>query len=173
MPDPARLDLTADRRTVFSESVVFLGDNYTGGDFDLWIKLYPDAPGAPLVQLDPVTDPTAEGIKLVYGGADTVANHVSAGRLSGNGQGSIYSMTNPATGLAYQSTDTLTLSQLTITIDVDEDLDLVVADDRFPYPEERGDTIDLAYDFLAKTSGGRWEKRLYGTFSVRPAVVRA
>jgi hypothetical protein len=73
----------------------------------------------------------------------------------------IYDYTNPQTGNKYQPADVVLLSDLRI---------LVIVDNRFPYPDERGPNIEFAYDLLATPPGMVEAKFLYGKFIVRGTV---
>ena len=65
MTTAARLTLSADRWTPFVRTMAFEGDDLTGADFRMQVRLYPNAPGEPEVDLLTVSTLAAEGIKLV------------------------------------------------------------------------------------------------------------
>lgn len=164
MADPAQIDLTADRRLKSSWPLVVVGENWTGADFDMFVKQVPDASGSPIINLDPAAAGD-EGIYLDYAGTDTVANHIAAGRL----ESQIYDYVNAATGVNYAPTDSVVLSKVTITVD---DFSLS-GPSKYPFPEERGNPMVLYYDFLVALAGGDWAKKAYGKYTVRPAVTRS
>lgn len=155
----AALDLIADRSLTYQETIVFLGDDFTGAAYAMKIRPEPDATGTALVSLTTVTD-TSQGIKLLYAGTATIAAHVSAGRLQG-----VPIAVNPATGVAYTSTDTVALSQLQITI-----TNTTMAG--MPAAIEAGDDLDLAYDLVVTPAGGIAQKRLAGSFIIRATVTQ-
>lgn len=62
----ARVPLNIDRWTPYeSPLIVFKGWDLTGAIFRAQIRLKPDTPGAPLVDLQTVTTASAEGVRLV------------------------------------------------------------------------------------------------------------
>jgi hypothetical protein len=65
MIKPARFALEADRWTPFVTTIEFEGVDLTGAVFEAHIRLLPDTPGAPLVDLDTVTTAAAEGVRLI------------------------------------------------------------------------------------------------------------
>lgn len=155
----APLDLIADRSLTYQETIVFLGDDFTGAAYAMKIRPQPDATGTALVSLATVTD-TSQGIKLIYAGSATIAAHVAAGRLQG-----VPVAVNPSTGIAYTSADTVALSQLQITI-----TNTTMAG--MPPAAETGDDLELAYDLVVTPSGGFGQKRLAGSFIIHATATQ-
>jgi hypothetical protein len=62
---PGKLDLAGDRWTPFVTTLRFKGMDLTGAAMEAHIRLYPDAPGAALVDLDTVTTTNTQGLRLV------------------------------------------------------------------------------------------------------------
>ncbi len=58
---PARLDITAWKRTPFNDEIVFIGPDWTGQDLRLEVRNQPGDTGEPLIRLDRVTT-TGEGL---------------------------------------------------------------------------------------------------------------
>lgn len=150
MISPGRYDIAADRWVACIRTFSFVGLNFTGATFIAQVRLYPDASGSPLVDLATVTLSTAEGIRLIYGGTDTVANHIAAGRLE----------TVPT---GYTSASSVALSQVGFRINE-------TTMEGLPFPEERGNDAVLAWDMHITPSGGIKDKYLGGTFTVRAGV---
>lgn len=51
MITPARVDLVAQRWTVFVDQTDFAGFDFSAATFAMHVRLYPDAPGDPLINL--------------------------------------------------------------------------------------------------------------------------
>lgn len=64
MPDTGRRDLVANRWEPFVHTIAFEGFDFTGAVFKMQIRLTPDTPGTPLVDLATVTT-SVEGVRLV------------------------------------------------------------------------------------------------------------
>lgn len=162
MPSPLQLDLYADRRMVYREYFVFLGEDFTGATFAMKVRPTADSVASPFIALGTVTDNT-DGIRLMYGGTDTIANHIAAGHLVG-----VPVALNPATGANYTAADSVALSQVRVMIGTaamsPPSTGLI------PLPQEVGDQQALAYDLLVTLSGDIAVKRLAGNFIVRPTV---
>ncbi|MDF1506370.1 hypothetical protein PYV61_25675, partial [Roseisolibacter sp. H3M3-2] len=103
MISPGQLALSADRWTPFVQTLVFIGADLSGVGAKLQVRLVADTPGAPLIGLELVGAANVQGLRLLYAGTDTIANHMAAGRLSEALPGSAPS-------------DPLALSQLQIRI---------------------------------------------------------
>lgn len=76
MENPGRLPLNGDRWTAFVRTLTFTGIDLTGATFAMQVRLKPDTPGAPLVDLATVTSASAEGVRLISvtgTGADVVS----------------------------------------------------------------------------------------------------
>jgi hypothetical protein len=158
MADPAEINIVADRRVIKSEHFSFLDQNWTGSTFKGQLRLVRDTTGTPLL-----TFTSGSGIVLDYAGTATVSAHVSAGRLTGVGEGNIYTLINPTTGNLYQSSDNLTLSWLLLGFGPG-DLGTV------PFPEERGDDAVVYYDVIRTLPDASTELIMRGTFTVRAGV---
>lgn len=155
------LPLFGDRGLVFDEQLAFFDQgNFTGGTFRMQVRQVPDEGGSPLVSLTTTTSTTAAGVRLAYGGTDTIANHIAADRIT----------EAQAAKAGYVDADTVELSVLEMRILSATMLGL-------PYPDElglgqRGDNLPLAYDLLVTLPGGDEKKRAYGPFIVRPMVTQ-
>jgi len=145
--DWGKLDLAADRWTAFIETWEFQEEDLTDATFAMQVRLIKDASGAPLVDLATVVSSSSEGVRLIYGGTDTVANHITAGRIDAAPDG-------------YEATDSLALSLLGVRINE-------TTMEGLPLPAERGDDLNLEWDLHITPSGGLKQKYLGGTFTVR------
>lgn len=65
MPSTGRRDLVAKRWEPFVHTIDFVGFDFTGATFLAQVRLFPDAPGVPLVDLATVTTANTQGIRLV------------------------------------------------------------------------------------------------------------
>jgi hypothetical protein len=151
MRNPIRWDLYGDRRLNLEEDIPLVGRDFTGATFASQVRLTPDAPGSPLIT------PT---VSLTYGGTDTVANHVSAGRISD----AIYEV-DRIPGVKYVSTDMIALSVIHVHVDNGSMISPYV-----PAASETGDDVTLAWDMLITPSGAAADKWFYGDFIVRGIV---
>lgn len=152
METPARVDFGADRFVAFIRSVRVIGYNFTDAVFAVQVRDRKDG-GALRVTLATVVSAASEGIRLIYGGTDTVANHITAARLSAD----------EATALGYASSDNITLSQLGIRINE-------ATMETMPYGTERGDDANLYWDLHITPSGGVKDVYAGGSFTVRAGV---
>lgn len=152
MKSPWSLDLAGDRWVPFIQSLSFVGVNWTGAAFAMHVRATRDVAGTPLVSLTTQTLASAEGVRLIYGGSDTITNHITAGRLS-------------AVPSGFLTTDTVLLSQLGIRVNE-------TTMEGLTFPTERGDDTVLYYDLHVTPSGG--EKDLYarGTFTARAGATQ-
>jgi hypothetical protein len=156
METPANIALNGDRNVLFDQTIAFFGFDFTGASARAMIRTAPDATGSALVTLAFVSSSTAEGVRLVYAGTDTIANHIAAGRIEQT------DLPPPYDQLA--DTDELALSLIGIHI-----LKATMAFASAP-AGAAGDTISLAYDLLITPSGGIEDKYAYGPFNVRGTV---
>lgn len=153
MPEtPGRYDIGADRWVACIRTMAFLGLDFTGAAFSMHVRLKPDLSGSPLVNLATVTTAAEEGVRLIYSGTDTVANHITAGRLPGIPSG-------------YASGDNLLLSQVGIRINE-------TTMEGLPFPAERGCDAKLYWDLHITPSGGIKDKYIGGDFTVRAGVTQ-
>lgn len=152
MIQPALIDLSADRWVACIRTLAFVGFNFTGGTFAAEVRLTPDATGSALVSLTTQTSAAVEGVRLIYGGTDTIANHIAAGRLSEVPSG-------------YTSASSVALSQLGIRINE-------TTMEGLPFPAERGDDNTLYWDLHITPSGGIKDKYAGGAFIVRAGVTQ-
>lgn len=152
METPARIDINADRWVACIRELAFVGFDFTGATFIGQVRTIADAPGTPLVDLATVGTSTAEGIRLIYGGTDTVANHITAGRL-----------TEAPTG--YALTDSVALSSVGIRINE-------TTMEGLPEPDDTGDSITFAWDMHITPAGGVKDKYCGGSFVVRAGVTQ-
>lgn len=155
MESPARVDFGADRYVPFKRTLAFLGYDFTGATFKMQVRDRKDG-GAVRADLSTVTLASAEGVRLIYGGSDTVANHITAGRLKAVPNG-------------YTSASTVILSQVGIRINE-------TTMEAMPFGGEIGgeigDDLELYWDLHVTPSGG--DKDLYaaGTFTLRAGVTQ-
>lgn len=147
MITPGRYDIGADRWVACIRTFAFLGLDFTGATFVSHIRLNPDASGSPLVNLATVGSIASEGLCLLYGGTDTIANHIAAGRLQEVPDG-------------YVSGDSLAMSQIGMRINE-------TTMEGLPWGTERGDDAALVWDMHITPSGGIKDKYIGGTFTVR------
>jgi hypothetical protein len=147
MITPGRYDIGADRWVACIRTFAFLGLDFTGAVFVSHIRATPDATGSPLVALATVGSLASEGICLLYAGTDTIANHITAGRISEVPAG-------------YTSASSVTMSQLGYRVNE-------TSMEGLPFPPERGDDAVLAWDMHITPSGGIKDKYIGGVFTVR------
>lgn len=152
MISPGRYDIGADRWVACIRTFAFVGVDFTGADVKMQVRLKADTTGTPLVELGPQVTSAAEGINFTYAGTATVADHIAAGRI-------------PEVPAGYALTDSvvLTLVQIRINETTMESL---------PYPGERGDDADMAWDLHITPSGGIKDKYIGGKFIVRAGVTQ-
>lgn len=159
MIEPGRYDISADRWVACIRVFTFVGFDFTAGVFKAQVRLKPDLTGTPLVDLANAAS-NAEGLSLLYGGTDTIANHITAGRLA-----EVPDATNPATGNPYLPTDMVALSQLQLRINE-------TTMEGLPAAAEVGDNSELAWDLHITPNGGIKDKWLGGDFTVRAGVTQ-
>lgn len=156
MEQPAKIDLHADHFVACIRTIAFLGYDFTGATFKLQVRQLPDTSGTPLADLATVTLSTAEGVRLIYGGTDTINNHITAGRLKAIPDG-------------YTGTQSVALSQLGIRINE-------TTMDAMPLPQapdgDLGDDQIFYWDLLITPSGGVKDKFAGGKFVVRAGVTQ-
>lgn len=85
MIQPGNLPLEADRWTPFTRTLRFEGVDLTSATFKAQVRLTPDTPGTPEVDLATVTVANAEGVRFVAysGGASTVAIRINEATMEG------------------------------------------------------------------------------------------
>lgn len=149
---PGRLDLEGGRWVPFVHTLTMRGVDLTGATFAMQVRLTGDASGSALVDLATVATAAEEGVRLIYGGTDTIDNHIAAGRLSEVPDGS-------AGG------DSLALTQLGIRINE-------TTMEGLPFPTERGDDATLAWDMHITPSGALKQVWLEGSFTVKAGVTQ-
>ncbi len=150
MIEPGRYDIGADRWVACIRTFAFVGFNFTSATFVAQVRLTADATGSPLVDLSTVATAAEEGLRLIYGGTDTIANHIAAGRLGEVPDG-------------YTSATSVALSQIGMRINES-------TMEGLPFPSERGGDVTLAWDMHITPSGGIKDKYLGGEFVVRSGV---
>lgn len=148
---PALLPLAGDRWTPFTSTLQLEGVDLTGAALAAQVRLYPDAPFDPLVNLAQVFTGSAEGIRIIYAGSDTVANHIAAGRIE-----EVPDSMEPG--------DTLVLTLLGIRIN---ESTMEVMPEGLP-----GQDVVVAWDVHVTPSGELKQKWLYGPFTIRAGVTR-
>jgi hypothetical protein len=156
MRKPIPWDIFGDRALNLEETIPLVGQNFTGATFACQVRETPDAAGSPLIT--PI-------VTLTYGGSDTIANHITAGRISAE----ILKVSNASstTGALYQPTDTIALSLIHIHVDNSQ-----MKIPYVPAADEAGDDRVLAWDLLVTPSGGIQDKWIAGKFIVRGTVTQ-
>lgn len=157
MNDVAYADLRAGRWVWFVQTLTFFSRDFTGATLKMQIRAMKDTTGTPLISLTNAVVDT-QGIELAYAGTATIAAHISAGRLS-----EVPDATNPATGVPYVSTDSVTISILRVVIDSAN----VAA---MPFPEELGEDAEFYYDLVVDLPVGVPEVVMAGKFIVVAGV---
>lgn len=152
MQSPGNLPLAGDRWTPLGLTLQFIDYDLTSATFAMQVRLAGDTPGTPLADLGTVTSSAAEGVRLIYGGTDTVANHIAAGRIEDVPSG-------------YVSTDTLVLSLVGVRINES-------TMEAMPEGDEPGDDVVLAWDLHITPLGGLKDRWLFGTFTVRAGATQ-
>lgn len=152
MIQPALLHMAGDRWVPFIRDLPIVNADLTGADFALQIRLYPDAPGAALVDLATVTSASAQGVRLVSATSATVAEHIAAERLSEVPPG-------------YSSSATVTVSLLGIRINE-------TTMEGLPPAVEPGQDTVLSWDLIITPAGGAKDKYAGGLFLVRAGVTQ-
>lgn len=152
MIQPGRYDIGADRWVACIRTFAFVGLDFTSAVFASHVRLVPDVTGSPLVTLATVGSLASEGISLVYGGTDTITNHIAAGRLTEVPDG-------------YVTGDSLALSQVGFRINE-------TTMEGLPFPTERGDDAVLYWDMHITPSGGIKDKYIGGLLTVRAGATQ-
>ncbi len=160
MQQPARIDLAGDRWVAFVRTLPIVNADLTGAVLSLQVRLYPDAPGVPLVDLTTVTSGASQGVRVAAAVTGTIAAHVAAGRLD-----EIPGTINPLTGAAYAGSDVVTVSVIGIRINE-------TAMEALPYPAERGGDTELAWDIHITPAGQLKDKYAGGAFTVRAGATQ-
>lgn len=152
MINPGYVALAADRRTPFTATLRLKGVDLTDAVLAAQVRLYPDAAGDPLINLAQVGTSSAEGVRIIYAGTDTVTNHIAAGRLQ-----------SVPTGMATGDSMVLTLLGIRVNETTMEGL---------PESSPPGRDVTLAWDAHITPSGGLKGKWFAGPFIVRAGVTR-
>jgi len=152
MMRPGTRNLAGDRWTALEDTIRFIGLNLTGATLEAHVRSLPDTPGTPLVDLDTVTTPGTQGLRIVYAGVDTVANHIAAGRISDVPRG-------------YASTDMVAVSIVYLRINE-------TTMEAMPAANALGEDVELHWDMLITPSGGLKKRYLRGTFTVEGGVTQ-
>lgn len=148
----AQIDIHADRWVACIRTLAFVGYDFTGATFKSQVRQTKDSGGTPLADLSTVTLSTAEGVRLIYGGTDTVANHITAGRLSEVPPG-------------FTAASSIAVSQLGIRINE-------ATMEAMPLGAEVGDDAEAAWDLHVTPSGGLKDKFAGGKFVIRAGVTQ-
>lgn len=151
MIQPALIPIAADRWVACIRTIAFVGLDLTGAAFASQVRIAPDTSGAPLVDLTTVTTAAAEGVRLIYGGTDTIANHIAAGRLNAVPPGYSNSSSVPLSVVGLRINET-TMEGLATPLDASDKI--------------------LAWDMHITPSGGTKDKYAGGTFTVRAGVTQ-
>lgn len=152
MKSPWSLDLAGDRWVPFIQTLSFVGADWTGAAFAMHVRAVRDVAGTPLVNLSTVTSASAEGVRLIYGGTDTIANHVAADRLEEVPAG-------------FEATDSVALSQIGIRINETTMEGLL-------FPPERGDDAMFHYDLHVTPASGTKDLYARGKFTARAGATQ-
>lgn len=151
MQSPGRLPIAGDRWTALTRTLRFIGIDWTGATFAMQVRDRKDG-GYLRADLDTVGSASAEGVRLIYAGEDTVANHLAAGRI-----------TQDRVPAGMQPTDNLTLSLVGIRINETTMEAMTPA-------TEIGDDASAWWDLHVTPSGGIKDLYLHGTFTIRAGV---
>lgn len=151
MQNPAVIDIYADRWVACVRELPVIDADLTNAAFALQVRLTGDQSGTALISLTTVNVDT-QGVRLISVTKDTIANHISAGRLASVPDG-------------YSLADSATVSLLGIRINAG-----VIS--ALPLPAELGDDMTLAWDILITPSGGDKDKYAGGKFVVRAGVTQ-
>lgn len=149
---PASLPLSGGRWVPFVEVLRLRGIDLTGADFRMQIRLYPDAPGDPLLDIGAVSSAAEQGLRMIYAGSETIDQHVAAARLDSVPPGSL-------------GGDTLTMTILEIRI-----FDTTMSG--LPYPPERGDDNALSHDIHITPANSFAQTWFAGPFNVLSGVTK-
>jgi len=153
MRSPVYYDIWGDRGVALKEKISIVGRDFTGASFRAQVRLFADAPGAPLIT------PT---VALTYGGTDTVANHITAGRLTKD----VYNYINVSTDAKFQPTDSVPMSLIEVSVPAAS-----MVSPGVPAADELGDDRPMYWDLLIDPTGAELEdKWVYGKFVVRGTV---
>lgn len=157
-----QLDIVADRGLPFLRKIARVGTDYTTWTLHAQVRLTADASGSALADITTALTSVGQVI-LAYGGTDTIANHVSAGRLTND----ILAFVNPATGLNYALSDSVALSVFSIYLTQGTMAAM-------PAAAEQGNDVILAWDMLGDDGAGPefLQKIFYGKFTVRGTVTQ-
>lgn len=158
METPARLDWGADRYVPFIRTMALVGYDLTGAAFIMQVRDRKDG-GTLRADLATVASASAEGVRLVYAGSDTVAAHVTAGRLTN----AIYEAVNSATGAKYAAADIVAVSQIGIRINE-------TTMEAMPLGDPAGSNELLYWDIQITPLGSTKDVYAYGNFAVRAGV---
>ena len=151
---PSLTPLSGGRWVPFVEIWSFQGFDETGADFRMQLRLYPDAPGNPLVDMGVVTSPTIQGLHPYYAGLATIAAHIAAGRMVPD---------EVAEGALY--TDQLMLSLVSVRINE-------TTMEGLPFPAERGDDNVLAWDLHVTPAGQVKQLWAAGPFTIQAGATQ-
>lgn len=152
MDTPASIDWAADRYVPFIRTMAFVDFDFTGATFAMQVRDRKDG-GAVRADLATVTTASAEGVRLIYGGTDTVANHIAAGRLT----------QEQADARGYTSGQSLEMSQVGIRINE-------TTMEAMPFAAEIGDDRTEYWDIQITPLGGTKDVYARGKFIVRAGV---
>lgn len=159
MESPALINWGADRYVPFVRSFSMIGYDFTGATFAAQVRDRKDG-GALRADLGTVTT-SAQGVRLIFGGTNTVANHITSNHLTSD----IYNLVNINTGVKYVAADNVVLSYLRITINE-------ATMEAMPFGTDIGDDKLLYWDLHITPSGGTKDLYVAGDFLVRAGVTQ-
>ena len=152
MESVPRVDFGADRYVPFIRTIAIIGFDLTGASFASQIRDRRDG-GTLRADLLTVGSASAEGVRLIYAGTDTVANHITAGRLT----------QAQADSQGWAGTDSKTMSQIGIRINES-------TMESLPFGDPPGENEKLYWDLQITPPGGTKDVYASGDFVVRAGV---
>jgi hypothetical protein len=147
-----RLDLSGGRWVPFEAILRLKGKDLSGADFRMQVRTYRDATGDPLIDFGAVATPAEQGVRTVYAGSATIDQHITAARLDAVPEGSLCN-------------DSLVLTLLDIRI-------FEATMRALPFPAERGNDAEFAWDLNITPSGDIRQTWLAGKFTVLAGVTK-
>jgi hypothetical protein len=151
--------INADRWVACRRTFKFMHFDFTGASFRLQVRNYADDVTGSLINLV-TAGAGAEGLHLTYGGSDTIANHIAAGRMT-----EVPKWLNPTTGEQYEASDVVSLSIISMRI-------TAAHMSALPFSTPKGDEVELAWDLHITPAGGDEDRYVGGPFIVEPGATQ-